>query len=86
MGGHTDSRNGDLRNAPWQVASLNQVNIHPIAVVNHKGESLSYTMSFGSRREVSAFEAVQCNQAYNAITFLDFYFSFREWFLGVGEK
>ena len=95
MGGHTDSRNGDLCNVPWQATILDRVNInelykhvniHAIAIVNHNGKSLSCSISFASCSEVSAFEAVQCRHVHNASTFSDFYFSLRKWFLRVGEK
>ena len=86
MGGHTDSRNGDLCNVPWQVATLDRVNIHALAIVDHNGKSLSCSISFASCSEVSAFEAVQCRHVHNASTFSDFYFSLRKWFLRVGEK
>ena len=86
MDGHADSRNGDLCNVPWQVATLDRVNIHVLAIVDHNGKSLSCSISFASCSEVSAFEAVQCRHVHNASTFSDFYSSLRKRFLRVGEK
>ena len=86
MDGHTDSRNEDLCNVPWQVATLDRVNVHAIAIAYHNGKSLTFSISYESSREVSAFDLVQCNHVCNESTFSDFYLSFREWFLRVGEE